>query len=585
MPPEASVTEYRPPLDDIRFVLSELVDLPGVLALPGFEHADADSVDDVLAEAGRFAAEVIAPTNRSGDTVGARWSDGEVTVAPGFAEAYAQYVAAGWGAVSADPEHGGGGFPKLVGTVIDELVTAANMAFSLCPLLTAGGVHLLEVHGTEDQQRRWLPRMVTGEWSGTMNLTEPQAGSDVGALTTRAVRQDDGTYRITGTKIYITYGEHDMAENIVHIVLARTPGSPPGTKGISVFIVPKHLQAPDGTPGARNAITCVSIEHKMGLHGSPTCVLSFEDAVGELIGDEGDGMRQMFTMMNDARLGVGVEGLAIAERAYQQALAYAHERRQGRAVGTAPGEDSPIVDHPDVRRMLLTMKAYIDAMRPLAYANAAAIDLAAHGPDADARRAGQELADLYTPITKAWCTDLGSELASLGIQVHGGMGYIEETGAAQHYRDARIAAIYEGTNGIQAIDLVGRKLPMRGGAVVRERLDEARAAAGALREAGEDVAAAELVAAADVVDAATDWLLAATPGDRLAGAAPYLRALGTVIGGTFHARAHLSPRADEGRRAVARFYLTQLLPQAGWLARSATAGEADLTAARTTVLA
>ncbi len=579
------MTEYRPPIDDIHFALNDLVGLPGIVALPAFEHVDVASVEDVLAEAARFAAEVIAPTNRDGDKVGARWHDGEVTAAPGFAAALGQYAAAGWGAVSADAEHGGGGFPKVVGTVIDELVTTANMAFSLCPLLTAGGVHLLEVHGSPEQQRRWLPKMVTSEWTGTMNLTEPQAGSDVGALTTKAVRQDDGSYRITGTKIYITYGEHDMAENIVHIVLARTPGSPPGTKGISVFIVPKYLQNPDGTLGERNAITCVSIEHKMGLHGSPTCVLSFEDAVGELIGDEGDGMRQMFTMMNDARLGVGVEGLAIAERAYQQALAYAHERRQGRGPGAAPGEDSPIVDHPDVQRMLLTMKAYIDAMRPLAYANAAAIDVSKHGADDDARRAGQELADLYTPLTKAWCTDLGSEVASLGIQVHGGMGYIEETGAAQHYRDARIAAIYEGTNGIQAIDLVGRKLPMRGGAVVREQLDAARAAAADLRAAGEDVAATELEQAAADVGAASDWLLAAEPTDRLAGATPYLRALATVVGGTFQARALLSPRSDESRRTVARFYLTQLLPQAGWLARSASAGNAVLAAARTTTLA
>jgi 3-(methylthio)propanoyl-CoA dehydrogenase len=579
------VTDYRPPLDDIRFVLAELVDLPGIVALPGFEHAAVDAVDDVLAEAARFAAEVIAPTNRDGDTVGARWHDGEVTTAPGFADAYAQYVAAGWGAVSADPEHGGGGFPKVVGTVIDELVTTANMAFSLCPLLTAGGVHLLEVHGSAEQQRRWLPRMVTGEWSGTMNLTEPQAGSDVGALTTRAVRQDDGSYRITGTKIYITYGEHDMARNIVHIVLARTPGSPPGTKGISLFIVPKFVLGPDGEPAERNTVHCVSIEHKMGLHGSPTCVLSFEDAVGDLIGDEGDGMRQMFLMMNDARLGVGVEGLAIAERAYQQALAYAHERHQGRAPGTPAGQDSPIVEHPDVRRMLLTMKAYIDAMRPLCYANAAALDLARRGADEDTRRAGQELADLYTPITKAWCTDLGSEVASLGIQVHGGMGYIEETGAAQHYRDARIAAIYEGTNGIQAIDLVGRKLPMRAGAVVGEQLDAARTAAAGLRAEGEETAASELERAADEVGAASAWLLAAEPGDRLAGATPYLRALGTVVGGTFHARAFLAPSADEGRRTVARFFLTQLLPQAGWLARAAVAGNGDLATARTTVLA
>ena len=368
--------------------------------------------------------------------------------------------------MSIDPEYGGGGFPHLVGLAVEEMFTAACMSWSLGPLLTQGAINLLGAHGTEDQKACYLPQMATGAWAGTMNLTEPQAGSDLGAVAAKALPQPDGSYRLHGTKIFITYGEHDLADNIVHLVLARTPDAPAGTRGISCFLVPKYLPGADGSAGPRNDVRCVSIEHKLGIHASPTCVMAYGDdegAVGFLVGEINGGMRAMFTMMNHARLSVGLEGVAIAERSYQQALAYAHERRQGRAPGAPAGESSAIIDHPDVRRMLLDMRASISAMRGLAYRNAEAIDRAAHGSDSEQRQTAGEQAALLTPLTKAWATDMGCELASVGVQVHGGMGFIEETGSAQHYRDARIAPIYEGTNGIQAADLVGRKLSMRDG--------------------------------------------------------------------------------------------------------------------------
>ncbi|MGH9184811.1 MAG: acyl-CoA dehydrogenase family protein, partial [Acidimicrobiales bacterium] len=436
---------FTPPLRDIRFVLDHLVDLEGLSKLPRFAHADPDTVYGLLDEYGRFTAEVLAPLNRVGDQQGSRHdpATGAVTTPDGWADAYHRYVDAGWVTVPFDPDHGGGGFPWLVGIAMQELLTASNMAWSLCPLLTQGAIDMLEQWGSEELHETYLRRMVSGEWTGTMNLTEPEAGSDVGALRTKAVPADDGTWRISGTKIFITYGEHDLSDNIVHLVLARVPDAPPGTKGISCFIVPKYLVREDGSLGDRNAVTCVSIEHKMGIHASPTCVLSFDGATGYLIGEANAGMRYMFTMMNTARLSVGLSGLAIAERAYQQALAYAGERRQGRAPGAPAGESSLIIEHADVRRMLLTVRAHIEAMRALIYTNGWAIDMARHHPDEEVRRTHQELVDLLTPVSKAWCTDLGSEMASLAIQVHGGMGYIEETGAAQHFRDARIHPIYE----------------------------------------------------------------------------------------------------------------------------------------------
>jgi alkylation response protein AidB-like acyl-CoA dehydrogenase len=548
-------------------------------------------------------AEVVAPLNRVGDEQGSTLTaDGSVRTPEGFANAYEQYVAAGWGGVPFEPEYGGGGFPWLVALALQELLASANMAFSLCPLLTQGAIEMLTYHGSDEQRMRYLPKMVSGEWTGTMNLTEPQAGSDVGALTTRAVRQDDGSYRLTGTKIFITYGDHDLAENIIHLVLARTPDAPPGTKGISCFIVPKFLIGEDGSIGERNDITSVSLEHKLGIHASPTCVLSYGDhggAVGYLIGEENAGMRYMFTMMNNARLSVGLQGLALGERAYQLAVDYAVERRQGRAVGAPAGDPSPIVDHADVRRMLLTMRAYNEAMRCLLYYTAAMLDMGAHHPDVATRERHAERTALLIPISKAWCTDMGNVVTSIGIQVHGGAGYIEESGAPQHFRDARIAGIYEGTNGIQALDLVGRKLPMAGGAVVERLLSEMSGLDAALADAGDAMSGVrtQLADALGALGQATSWLVehgAGEPVDAFAGASPYLELFGTVVGGWLLARSALAATdlLDSGDSTysrpfleakidVARFYCEQLLPRAAGLVPAVTAGAAPLFALST----
>jgi 3-(methylsulfanyl)propanoyl-CoA dehydrogenase len=590
------MTDYSAPLADMRFVLEHLVDLPALSALAGFEHAEPEMVYGVLEESGRFFSQEFSPLNRIGDVQHSRRNDdGSVTTPEGFARAYRRYVDAGWAGVPFPAEYGGGGFPWLVAIAMQEMLTAANMGFSLCPLLTQGAIDMLLHYGSEEQREVFLPKMVTGEWTGTMNLTEPQAGSDVGALTTRAVPADDGTWRITGQKIFITYGEHDMADNIVHLVLARVPDAPPGTKGISCFIVPKVLVDDDGALGERNSLECVSIEQKMGINASPTCVMAYDGAVGYLIGEANQGMRYMFKMMNNARVSVGVSGLSLGERAYQAAVEYAHERRQGRAPGAPAGESSPIVDHPDVRRMLLTMRAQIEALRCLAYLNAESIDLAEHHPDEAVRTARSEMADLLTPMTKGWGTDLGVELTSLALQVHGGMGYIEETGVAQHYRDIRIAPVYEGTNGIQAMDLVGRKLPMRAGGVMADHLaaieataGELSAAEGALSSIGKQLADAHAT-----LKATTDWLLAngvADPTNALAGATPYLRMCGIVTGGWLLARSAQAARRllDAGagdaafleqKLVTAKFYAEQILPQAAGLASSVTAGPADLQAA------
>ena len=544
------MADYRPPLEDIRFVMQHVVELDKL--------ADFDAVMGLLEEAGRFIAHEIAPTNRIGDIEGLRLADGVVTTPTGFKEAYAKYVAAGWGAVPFDPEYGGGGFPWLVAIALQEMMTSANMSFSMAPLLTQGAIEMLAHHASEEQRNTYLPKMVSGEWTGTMNLTEPQAGSDVGAVRTKAEPRDDGTYSITGQKIFITFGEHDLTDNIIHLVLARTPSAPPGTKGISCFIVPKVLE--DGT---RNAVTCVGIEHKMGIHASPTCVLAYEGATGYLVGEENEGMRFMFTMMNNARLSVGLQGLSIGERALQDARAYANERRQGRAAGAAPGEQSPIVEHADVRRMLLTMRSLVEAMRCLVYLNAECTDLARAGDES--RR---ELADFLTPITKGWCTDMGIEVTSLAIQVHGGMGYIEETGVAQHYRDARIPPIYEGTNGIQGMDLVGRKLPMRGGGVAKDLL--ARMADGA------SPALADAVAA---LGEATDWLLTsgfANPNDAMAGAVPYLRMWGVALGGWLLARSADAAPPDRAKAQVSGFFEAHQLPLVRGHLPAVTAGSAML---------
>jgi len=584
---------YRAPLDDIRFTLEYVSPLATLASRPAFAHADIDTVAGLLDEAGRFAEEVVAPTNRDGDREGARLVDGRVVMPDSFRGAYDRYVASGWGAMQHPDDLGGGGFPLLASIAVKELITSANMAFSLNPLLTTGAVHLLTHHGSEEQRVRYLPRMVTGEWAGTMNLTEPQAGSDVGAVATKAEPAGDGTYRITGQKIYITYGDHDLSEQIIHLVLARLPDAPPGTKGISLFIVPKFLVDADGGVGAPNDVQVVSLEHKLGIHASPTCVMAFgergEGAVGELVGEPHDGMRQMFTMMNDARLGVGLQGLALAERAAQQAGAFARDRLQGRAPGAAPGTASPIVDHPDVRRMLVETRATIDAMRALCYENARAIDLALHA-DGEDRRTGQQLADLLTPLAKSWCTDVGFELTSTALQVYGGMGYVEETGIAQHLRDARIAPIYEGTNGIQAIDLVMRKLPTEGGAVVLRLLDDL---AGIELPAAMEDLGVPLRAACGVARDVTLELLERRSDrgeDVLAGATAYLRLLSTVIAiglvvrGVAAAHADATdgqlagypPGALEARVLRSRVLVTRILPVVHGLAPIVTAGAGDL---------
>ncbi len=589
------MTTYAAPLRDIRFVFEHVTPLAELTALDDFAHADPELVAGLLEEAGRFAADAIAPTNRDGDLEGSRVEGDGVVTPASFKTAYRQYVEAGWGAVQHPAAFGGGAFPLTVANAVKEMMTSANMAFSLGPLLTTGAVYLLSHHGSEEQQQTYLPRMVSGEWSGTMNLTEPQAGSDVGAVTTRAVPADDGSYRITGQKIYITYGEHDLVEQIVHLVLARLPDAPPGTKGISLFLVPKFLVEDDGSLGARNDVQVVSVEHKLGIHGSPTCVMAFgeggEGAVGELVGEPNEGMRAMFTMMNDARLGVGLQGVAVAERAFQQSLAYAQERRQGRGPTSAPGEQSPIVEHADVRRMLLTQKASIEAMRAVCYANAHALDQAEHADDPVVREQQTKLADLLTPLSKSWSTDLGVELTSLALQIHGGMGYVEETGSAQHYRDARIAPIYEGTNGIQALDLVGRKLPYDGGAFVKGFLADLRTEVDELPD--ELAAIADGVRAGlDALEEATAWIAARreTPVDVFAGASPYLRVFATVVGGALLARgaAAAQHRLDAGdlggydagflaaKVTSARFFATQLLPAAVGLLPSVMAGAEDL---------
>jgi len=591
------MADYVPPLRDIRFVLEQLVGLDGLSKLGAYQHADPETVFGVVEESGRFMADVVGPLNRVGDAVGVTLDgDGKVTTPPGFRDAYRQYADAGWGAVPFPPEFGGGGFPWLVAVVMQEMLASASMVFSQCPLLTQGAIDMLAQHGSPWQQATFLEKMVSGEWTGTMDLTEPGAGSDLGAVRTKAVPAGDGTWRITGQKIFITFGEHDLAGNIIHIVLARVPGAPPGTKGISCFIVPRYLVDEDGSLGARNDLRCVSIEHKLGTHASPTCVMSFGEgggAIGHLIGEANQGMRYMFTMMNTARLSVGVQGLSLAERSYQDALRYAQERRQGRAVGAPAGEPSPIVEHPDVRRMLMTMKAYIEAMRAMLYTNAVSIDLAREHPDQAEREARRELVDLLTPVCKAWCTDLGVELTSIALQVHGGMGYVEETGVAQYLRDSRVAPIYEGTNGIQAIDLVTRKVPMRGGGVVADLLAQMQALDPELAAAGPELAAmrSALASGVSVLREATDWIMSrglAEPNDALAGATPYLRLSGLVIGGWLLARSALAASrllGDAGGSDViflrakigtARFYTEQLLPQTAGLLPAVTAGARPL---------
>ena len=575
---------YSAPLKDMQFAIKELGGLDEVAALPGCEEVNADLVDAVLGEAAKFAQEVLDPLNRSGDQQGAQLKDGKVAAPDGFAEAYQQFVAAGWNGLSGQTEFGGQGLPHIVALAVQEMWNSANMAFCLAPMLTSGVLEALRIHGTSEQQQKYLPKLTAGEWTGTMNLTEPQAGSDLSAVRARAEPEGDH-YRIHGTKIFITWGEHEMAENIIHLVLARTPDAPEGVKGISLFIVPKFLINPDGSLGERNDVRCVSLEHKLGIHASPTCVLAYGDgkgAIGYLVGAENRGLESMFIMMNHARLAVGLEGVALAERAYQHALEYAKTRVQGRAIGQKSGDRVTIIHHPDVRRMLMTMKAQTEAMRALAYTASAALDLSRHHPDGKERRRSQALVDYLIPIVKGWCTESSVEIASTGIQIHGGMGFVEETGAAQFLRDARIATIYEGTTGIQAADLVGRKVGFEQGATAFSVIDEMRNLDVELaRSRNADIIAQRdnLKQAVDGLDRATQWLVDTFPKDPNAVAAvsvPFLKLWGTVAGGWLMARAALIAEAKlsagagdadfyHAKIVTARFYAEHILPQAAAL--------------------
>jgi alkylation response protein AidB-like acyl-CoA dehydrogenase len=585
------MSEYAAPLAEMRFALAEIAKLGEIAALPGCEAASPDVVDAVLEQAGKFAGAVLSPLNRVGDIEHSRLENGVVRTPTGFKEAYRGFIDGGWAGISAAPEHGGQGLPLVLATAIFEMWNSANLAFSLCPMLAIVAIELLAAQGTNEQKRLYLGRLVSGEWTGTMNLTEPQAGSDLGALRTRAVREN-GHYRITGQKIFITWGEHDCAENIVHLVLARLPDSPAGSKGISLFLVPKFLVNDDGSLGARNDLRVVSLEHKLGIHASPTCVMAYGDnggAVGYLVGAENRGLEGMFIMMNNARLHVGLEGVALAERAYQQARHYARERVQGRPVGAAEGERLPILHHPDVRRMLLTMRASTEAARALTYYAAGAADRARHEPDPAKRETAQARLDLLTPVVKAWCTDIGVEIASTGIQVHGGMGFIEETGAAQYLRDARITPIYEGTNGIQAADLVGRKLARDQGKALRALLADMRDCAtrlSAMKDADFSAIRTRLFQGIDAADQAGRALIdayAKDPGQALAGSKPFLNLLGTVTAGWLLAEGALAAsrrlKAREGdgdflkaKIATTRFFAEHNLAPAPGLLPAVTGG-------------
>ena len=582
------MSTYHAPLRDMRFAITELAHLPEVTALPSYGEVNAELVTTILDEAGKFAQEVLDPLNAAGDRQGARFSEGDVRAPDGFADAYRAFVAAGWNALGGDPAYGGQRLPHLVAMAVQEIWNSANMAFCLCPMLTTGVMEAMRIHASAEQQQRFLAKLTTGEWAGTMNLTEPQAGSDLSAVRTRATPQGDH-YRLRGTKIFITWGEHDMSENIVHLVLARTPDAPEGVKGISLFIVPKFLVNPDGTPGERNDIKCVSIEHKLGIHASPTCVLAYgenQGAVGYLVGEENRGLEYMFTMMNHARLGVGIEGVGIAQRAYQHALEYAKTRVQGREIGQRSGDRVTIIHHPDVRRMLMTMRAQIEAMRALAYLAAAALDKSKHHPDPATRARQQAFVDLLTPIVKGWCTEQAVEIASMAIQVHGGVGFIEETGAAQYLRDARITTIYEGTTGIQANDLIGRKVALEKGATAFAVIAEMRRVEQALGKAGLAPLQESLKRAIEGLDTATRWLVETYPANPRAAAGvsvPYLKLFGIVGGGWLMAQAALiarerlaQPDAEhafyEAKSATARFYAEHVLPGAQALARQVTQG-------------
>ena len=584
-------------------MLTELAGLEQIADLPGFEDATSETVAAILEEAAKFATEVLDPLNQSGDRQGAvRLADGTVRTPTGFKEAYRRFAENGWNGLTKNREFGGQGLPQLVATPVEEMWHAANMAFDLCPLLTQGAIEAIELAGSDELKNAYLPKMVSGEWTGTMNLTEPQAGSDLAAVRTRAVLQPDQTYKLFGQKVFITYGDHDYTANIVHLVLARVPDAPLGVKGLSLFVVPKHLVNSDGSLGIRNDVNCVSLEHKLGIHASPTAVLAYGDnggATGYLLGEPNHGLEYMFVMMNLARFSVGMEGVGISERAYQRALAFARERVQGRAIGAVPvAGPETIIEHPDVRRMLMTMRAFTQAMRSAAYVTAAALDNAKHHPDSVARVAHQDFAEFMVPIIKGWCTETAQRVANLGLQVHGGMGFIEETGAAQHVRDARITTIYEGTTSIQANDFIGRKTARDGGRVAQTVIAEMSETAKALVQSAD----ANLVSigrslglAIGQLKMSLAWVLSAyskTPREAFATSVPYLQMWGLVCGGWQLGRAALvaahktsSVASDreylQAKIATARFYADALLPEVSSLGAEVTGAGASTLALAT----
>ena len=591
---------YRAPIDDILLALNHGAGLKAAAAAGNYDGFDSDVTADILEEAGKFAGDVLAPLNRVGDSHGVRLEAGNVITAPGWPDAYQRWTAAGWNSVSGPQAFGGQGLPLAINAACTEIWSAANVAFGVCPLLTLSAIEALDTHGSDKLKEVYLEKLVTGEWTGTMQLTEPQAGSDVGALRTRAERTSDGTYRIKGTKIFITYGDHDMTTNIVHFVLARLPDAPAGTKGLSLFLVPKFLVNTDGSLGPRNDIFPSGVEHKLGIHASPTCTMTMGDrggAIGYLIGEENRGMQCMFTMMNQARLGVALEGVGIADRAYQQALAYAQERRQGRSVGRANKDIEAIIVHPDVKRMLMQMRTMTAAARSICYATAVALDVSVRSKDVKVRADATARGALLTPIAKAFSSDVGNEVAYLGVQVHGGMGFIEEAGAAQHYRDARITSIYEGTNGIQSIDLVTRKLAADGGKSVFALIDELSAIVKRVENSNDPAfgtTGAKLSEALAALERCSKWLLervTSATNDVLAGATPYLRLFGSTLGGCLLAGEALAARSnsDGGNAqryvAVARFFAESVAVQAVSLERTVTDGAEMVNAADTVLLA
>ncbi len=593
---------YATPVRDIRYALEHMAGFDALARTGAFEDLSDDLVEAILEEIGRFCDQVIAPLNWESDQRGAELSaDRVVTTTPGFKEAYSAYVEGGWNALAFPEDAGGQGLPTTLAVVLVDALNAACASFAIGTSLTTGATKAVKAVGTEEQRARYLEKMVSGEWTGAMNLTEPQSGSDLGDIKTKAEPVGDGRYRITGQKIYITYGDHDLTDNVIHLVLARLPDAPEGTRGISMFLVPKYHVNDDGSAGERNDVYCVGLEHKLGLHGSPTCVMAFGESgecYGTLLGEENKGLKNMFVMMNSARLDVGVQGVGIAERAFQRALAYAEERRQGRLPGERGGRQVPIYEHPDVRRMLYTMKALTDAARGICYANAVAYDLARTSPDNAVRQAASAREGLLTPISKAWSTDRANEVTSIGVQVHGGMGYVEETGAAQYMRDVRIAGIYEGTNGIQAMDLVGRKLQGDGGAAARAFIADVEALVEQAGSSSDETlahAGSRLSDASLSLKSSTEWLLeraAASPEDVLAGATPYLKQFGNVAGGFYLLKGaiaalgggQLSDRDKEYRLTILGFYADNFLPEAVALGEAVTAGAGTVRALDTELL-